>query len=233
MPTLRPFRDYNEKAIVSFGGLQLGPILDMNTIPTMASMNEVVMLKSELIEHLVKNKAKHDVILATAIAGYWDTAASQLETKRKVLHEQVEIYKADVNREIDRVVAKVASKETLPAGLAVRQISIDVSLGLVYPQDHSQDYERAIRMMESSVFEQVRLSVEEYDAYVLNNWEWKANFLATNTFYVDTMRKKQGVCGPTGPAGSVGRAGSYGSYQKAQDDAINLYAFSGCLPNNF
>lgn len=200
--------------------------------PQYASMNEVVMKKDELLKHLVENKAKHDVILAAAIAGYWDTAQTQLEARQKRLHEQVEYYKSEVDREIARVAAKIVAKEELPPSLSIRQISIDASLGLVYPQDHSKDYDRAIRMMQSSVFDEVRLSVDEYDAYVLNNWEWKANFLATNSFYVDTMRKKSngltGCLGPQGPVGRAGVAGTYANYEVASNAAIDMFQVSGC-----
>lgn len=198
-------------------------IMNIET-PQYASMNEVVMSKDELLQHLTENKAKHDVILATAIAGYWDTAQSRLETRKKKFYSQLTEYTADAEKEFLRVADKIAAKEELPTQLSIRAVSIDASLGLVYPQDHSQDYDRAIRMMGSSVFDKVRLSVEEYDAYVLNNWEWKANFLATNTFYVDTMRKKQGVCGPTGPAGAQGNAGFYA---RAANEAINTIQVSG------
>lgn len=193
------------------------------------------MKKEELLKHLVENKAKHDVILAAAIAGYWDTAASQLEAKKKQLYEQVETYKSDVEREISRVAAKVAAKETLPNSLSICQVGIDTGLGLVYPQDHSKDYDRAIRMMQSSVFEQVQLSVDEYDAYVLNNWEWKANFLAVNTSYVDTMRRKStgltGCWGPQGPAGRQGATGPQGfdnAYELAANAAVGTIQVSGC-----
>lgn len=211
---------------------------DTTDKPQYACMSEVVMSKEELLKHLVENKAKHDVILAAAIAGYWDTAQVQLDTRKKKMDEQVDYYKAEVEREIARVGAKIAAKEELPAGLTIRQISIDTSLGLIYPQDHSKDYDRAIRMMQSSVFDQVRLSVDEYDAYVLNNWEWKANFLATNSFYVDTMRKKQNITGcwtgPQGPQGPQGRqgasgpAGSYAGYEVAANAACTSIQYSGC-----
>lgn len=193
--------------------------------PQYASMSEVVMTKDELLKHLVENKAKHDVILAAAIAGYWDTAQTQLDTKKKRMDEQVDYYKAEVDREITRVSAKIAAKEELPPSLSIRQISIDTSLGLVYPQDHSKDYERAIRMMQSSVFNKVRLSANEYDAYVLNNWEWKANFIAVNSLYVTSaVNKKLNFAGRTDSVEHQGSAG----YANAYKIATNSIMVSGC-----
>jgi hypothetical protein len=180
-----------------------------------ASMHEVVMKKEALITHLEQNKAKHDVILAAAIVGYWDTAKSKLEDKQKQLVTQVEEYKADVETAINKVVAKVEAKETLPNSIAVRAIAIDLGLGLVYPQDHSKDYDRAISMMRSSVYDEVRLSVDEYDAYVLNNWEWKNNFINSNSFYVTNAMTKQ----------LYARSNVTGCYQVSAYDNL---AVSGC-----
>jgi hypothetical protein len=203
----------------------------MNEAPTMATMNEVVMKKQELIDHLTQNKAKHDVILATAIAGYWDTANTKMEQRKTKFYTQLNEFTEDVEREFKRISDKITNKEELPSHLSIRAINIDSALGLVYPEDHTQDYERAIRMMQSSVFKQVKLTVDEYDAYVLNNWEWKKNFLATNSFYVDTMRSKQGVCGPKGRTGSVGpsgMAGTYDVYELASNAAVGNIMLSGC-----
>ena len=199
-------------------------------IPQYATMGEVVMKKEELLNRLNENKAKHDVILAVAIEGYWDTAQTRLDERKKKLYEQIDRFKEDAEREFTRVANKIATKEELPPTLALRAISIDSNLGLVYPQDHGKDYERAIKMMELSVFDEVRLSVEEYDCYVLNNWEWKQQFLATNAFYVDTMRSKSGYSGPAGPVGPQGAVGisARSTYNLAVDTAKNNVTKMGC-----
>ena len=158
--------------------------------PARASMNEVVMNKQALLEALIGNKAKHDVILATAISGYWDTAQSHIEKKKKVFATQLAEFEEDVDKEFSRVVNKIAQKEELPSRLSIRSLGVDSSLDLVYPQDHSKDYDRAIRMMESSVFDEVCLTVNEFDAYVMNDWEWKKNFISMNTSYVNAIRSK-------------------------------------------
>lgn len=204
-------------------------------IPTLATMNKVIMQKKELLTCLIENKAKHDVILAAAIAGYWDTAQTKMDKKKEVFNEDLEIFKENVEREFKRVSEKIAAKKDLPDNLSISAININTSLGLQYPEDHSQDYERAIRMMQSSIFENVCLTVQEYDAYVLNNWTWKKLFLASNSFYVDTMRNKAvnvtgcwiGPFGPVGRSGPIGR-NSYDGYQTAVNNAMNTVYLSGC-----
>lgn len=203
-------------------------ITTQTTEPTFASMHEVVMQKDELLQHLINNKAKHDVVLATAIAGYWDTAQTKIDERKKKFYAQLEEFTADAEREFGRVTQKIANKEELPNRIQLQVMNIDTSLGLVYPEDHSNDYERAIRMMQSSVFDKVKLSVDEYDAYVLNNWEWKKNFLLSNSFYVDTMLKKSGAVGPIGLTGNAGPAGSYAGYDVAARNAMTSIVASGC-----
>lgn len=196
-----------------------------DTKPQYATMSEVVMKKEELLNHLVENKAKHDVILATAIDGYWDMAKTKLEAKKAALDTQLSEQKAIIDNEFAKISAKIESKQELPNQIFIRAVNMDASLGLVYPQDHSQDYDRAIRMMQSSVFEQVQLSVAEYDAYVLNNWEWKTNFILNTTAYVDNMRKKQGVKGRTTDNGI---AGTFSAYATASAAAVGNITVSGC-----
>lgn len=196
-------------------------------------MNEVVMKKSELLKKLVENKAKHDVILATAIEGYWDMAKEKLEARRVQFIKQICEYQEDMSREVDKVFAAIESKQTLPQRLDIKAFLLNTDLGLVYPQDHSRDYERAIRAMEASIYEEVRLSMDEFDAYVLNNWEWKNNFLALNSTYVDNLRTKykrvSGMNGPQGPSGISSRYDD--AYSQAVASASQTLLYSGCAIN--
>ncbi len=158
--------------------------------PQFATMNEVVMTKEELLSRLVDNKAKHDIVLAAAIAGYWDTAKTQVESRKTKLFKSVEEYKSDVEREIDKILKKIEEKSELPAALNISFLDINTSLGLSYPQDHSEDYNRVIAMMQSSVYDKVKLTTVEYSQYVLNNWTWKKEFINGSSTYVDLTRTK-------------------------------------------
>lgn len=184
------------------------------------------MNKQELLDHLIENKAKHDVILATAIAGYWDTAKEKIERKKVKLNELVDDFKATVDVELQRVASKIEAKQELPSRLSVAFGGIDTSLNLVYPEDHTSDYDRAIRMMQSSVFDKVKLTVEEYDSYVLNNWNWKKNFITVNAGYVDSMRTKIGYA-TTGCFVANNFVSSTDAYQRASAGYSNSVFLSG------
>lgn len=197
-----------------------------NEVPT-ASMNEVVMRKEELLNVLIENKAKHDAIYDAAVAGYWETAQEKLQEKRRQLSLALEEFGQDVETQFKRLENKVEKKEILPYSIQVRGLQWATNLDLIFPENHTKDYERAIRMMQASIYNEVRLSEQEFDSYVLNNWEWKEKFLASNSYYVDNIRGKKGVLGLAGPAGPIG-SGHNEIYATARTAALNTLQLSGC-----
>lgn len=60
----------------------------------------------------------------------------------------------------------------------------DQHLGMVEPIDRTQDYDRVISMLEMSVDEQIDLTQEEYASYVMDDWSWKRQWIASNSEYV-------------------------------------------------
>ena len=56
------------------------------------------------------------------------------------------------------------------------------------PEDKSESYERAIRMAEMSVDEELTLSQNEFHQLVLDNWHWKHDLLTTSAFYGKAMK---------------------------------------------
>jgi hypothetical protein len=51
------------------------------------------------------------------------------------------------------------------------------------PVNQTHEYKRTIRMVEMSVEEVILLTTQEFDAYVMDRWHWKRNFLAANSAY--------------------------------------------------
>lgn len=198
----------------------------LSTVENVASMNEVVMKKENLIKVLVENKAKHDAIYDAAVAGYWETAKDRLNEKKDSFANAILTFQADIAAQIQRLDEKIEKKEILPYSIETKPLQWIPNLGLVFPESHSKDYERAIKMMESSIYSDVRLSEQEFDSYVLNNWEWKEKFLLSNSYYVDTLRGKKGV---QGVAGACGPQGAHGDlYATARTAALNTIQVSGC-----
>jgi len=148
-----------------------------------ASMQEVVMKKEKLIKSLIENKAKHDTLFEIAVQGYWEKAKEKLEEKSKTLTISVKELENDIKYQLNKIYTKLEQKETLPSSISYHGFTWNSSLNLPYPENHSNDYERAIRMMQSSIYDEVKLSENEYDRYVLNNWEWKQSFINNNIQY--------------------------------------------------
>jgi hypothetical protein len=157
-----------------------------------ASMSEVVMRKHELVNILKENKEKHDILFDTAREEYWETAKQITSEKQKKLGLSVKEFQEEIDFQINKLNKKIENKETLPYQLAVKTIAWDFGLNLVYPENHTKDYEKAIRMMEASIYEEVALSAEEFDSYVLNNWEWKQKFLVSNSYYLNNRKNRLG-----------------------------------------
>jgi hypothetical protein len=57
------------------------------------------------------------------------------------------------------------------------------SINLAEPADHTADYDRVLAMLEMSVDDTVILSAQEFNQYVLDNWEWSRLASYTNQSY--------------------------------------------------
>ena len=51
------------------------------------------------------------------------------------------------------------------------------------PVDNTGSYDRAIKMVEMSVDDEIELTEDQFDKLVMDNWEWKSDFLTTSQFY--------------------------------------------------
>ena len=189
-----------------------------------ASMNEVVMKKEELIQALLENKARHDTLYEASVIGYWELAKEKLEEKKKTLDKAVEELRDDVFHQLGKIEKALEAKEILPHAVSFHGFKWDSTLNLQYPENHTKDYERAIRMMQASVYDEVRLSEHEFDAYVLNNWDWKNKFMVSNTLYLDKARGSASFALYSGAAMNIGTGcssvtGAY--YANARAETFN------------
>ena len=64
---------------------------------------------------------------------------------------------------------------------------LDNYLNLTFPESHSDDYVRAISMIELSENDVLQLTEQEFDSYVRNQWGWKNSFSSTNLQYTTGM----------------------------------------------
>jgi hypothetical protein len=71
---------------------------------------------------------------------------------------------------------------------ALARKKVNLHLGLSEPKDQTGEYDRAIRMLELSTDESVSLDEQQFANYVLDEWHWKAQFIASNTMYSESIR---------------------------------------------
>ena len=90
-------------------------------------------------------------------------------------------YRKLVIEELDRMLADAK------AGLPIRR-----SVTLTEPSNHVKDYDRVITMLEMSVDDTVTLDAQDFDRYVMDNWDWSRFALATNTAYAAKVPQAPG-----------------------------------------
>lgn len=61
-----------------------------------------------------------------------------------------------------------------------------ITVSLPYPEDHTKDYDRAIKMVEMSVNDEITMTDYDFQSYVMDDWQWKRQFLASNAPYSST-----------------------------------------------
>ncbi len=159
------------------------------------SMDTVVIEKSKLLEILEDNKKKHDSIFEVSCLGYWDLATKRVEEKKKELISVIaKINLESVANEI-RLNQKIESRVKLNDENYFVHFDFSHHLNLAYPENHSDDYNRAIRKVSLNVYDKVKLNQNEFESLVLNNWTWKNNFISTSSFYVLNAPKYSNVTG--------------------------------------
>jgi hypothetical protein len=90
---------------------------------------------------------------------------------RAVFERAVEVFRGQANERLEALARELRESGSLPKTLYV---------GLPIPEEHTDDYDRAIRMLEMHIHDVVELSEEAYRRVVEDDWGWQQTF-ATNT----------------------------------------------------
>lgn len=95
------------------------------------------------------------------------------EKHRDIFLQAQEGYRKAVIAELDRML------EDAKAGKKIKRY-----IELEEPIDQTDDYDRAIAMLEMCVDDVVEINNTEFACYVMDQWSWKEQFTATNTVYL-------------------------------------------------
>ena len=79
-------------------------------------------------------------------------------------------------------------KKQLSELLLLMESSVDFqakeTITFPMPDDHTNDYERVIKMVKMSVDEVIELNESQFDQLVLDNWHWKKEFMFKSAGYL-------------------------------------------------
>lgn len=71
---------------------------------------------------------------------------------------------------------------------AKKGLRVNHSVALVMPQDHTNDYDVAIAMVEMEVNDTIELSVYDFRSYILDQWDWKGQWTVSNSMYASSLQ---------------------------------------------
>jgi hypothetical protein len=94
------------------------------------------------------------------------------EKHRAIFEEAVEGYRKQTTEQLERCIARIKK------GRLER-----VQINMPVPADQTREYERAIRMVEMTSESEIELSESDFASYVMDDWDWKRQFLSTNASY--------------------------------------------------
>jgi hypothetical protein len=109
-------------------------------------MKTVIVPKDRLIDVIRRNRDMHAAQYREAYEGFVKTYSSALKKKLSAVESGAEI------------------------GFR------DTRLNLEVPEDHTQDYDRTLAMLEWHQDETIPLSEQEYQNYIEDNWSWSGKF---------------------------------------------------------
>lgn len=58
------------------------------------------------------------------------------------------------------------------------------------PEDHTNEYDRSLQMLEMSVDDEIVITTQEFANYVQDIWSWSRNWGASNLRYVDNKKTR-------------------------------------------
>lgn len=118
------------------------------------TMEKVTVKKKKVLEALKTNFERHKKEYDEAYEGY--------KKQAKVLLEE----------RLSDLVASSSETE-----------QVDLGFELQPPEDHRDDYERAIGMLEMSKEDDTKITATQYAAFIQDKWSWQKNWKFSNRSY--------------------------------------------------
>ncbi len=92
----------------------------------------------------------------------------------QALFERAQIvYRGRMIEELDSMLSDAKK------GLGIRR-----HISMPEPESHVLDYDRVLRMLELSIDDEIELDEQDFDRYVMDNWEWNRAFQTSTVAYL-------------------------------------------------
>jgi hypothetical protein len=156
----------------------------------LANFNNIVIEKDSLIQVLKENKEKHDALFELSVQGFWEQAEEKLKEKKSKFNKSISICNKGFKKALKKSLDAVTTQNKDEVQFYCPSPQIDNSWNLPYPANYTTEYDKAIKMLELSVYDKVTVTKQEFNSYVLNEWEWKNNLVASNSLYVNSVTGK-------------------------------------------
>lgn len=60
---------------------------------------------------------------------------------------------------------------------------------MAIPEDHTADYDRVLKMLDLTIDSEIVLQERDVAMYIMDDWQWKRNFMVQNSMYSATARR--------------------------------------------
>jgi hypothetical protein len=104
-----------------------------------------------------------------------DILRKNREAHKAIFDEAVAGYKAQTLKLLNDHIKQIKS------GKVMR-----ITVSLPQPEEHTKDYDRAIKMLEMSVDDVIEVDEQSFQSYIMDDWHWKHQFLHSNSTYSGT-----------------------------------------------
>ncbi len=118
-----------------------------------------------------------------------------------VINKMELIEKIQANRDKHRAIFEEALEGYRQAAITAFSERLDkikarkpftINFNLHEPQDHTGDYDRVLTMLKMHQGQTLELGQEDFAMYVLDDWSWKRQWIASNTQYSQTLSSNAG-----------------------------------------
>ena len=137
------------------------------------NMNQVAINRDKLLNIIKENREKYNLLYEASMSGHYKELGKELGKKWDASHKMIDEYTTKM--EELRKTGKFSLSFKTNFSLCSPKFNSQP------PQSYHADYDKAIRMLELTEHEIFVLNTQEFDRYVMNNWEWKSNFISTTS----------------------------------------------------